>query len=126
MSGARVEKFCSVCGRRIQWRKKWERDWEQVRYCSDGCRRAKLSKNDRALEDAILRLLGQRAAGASICPSEAARAVGGEDEAVWRALMERARMAARRMVADGRVVMLQRGRVVDPSEAKGPVRIRLR
>ena len=26
------EKVCAVCGRRITWRKAWERDWEQVRY----------------------------------------------------------------------------------------------
>jgi hypothetical protein len=28
-------KSCAVCGRAITWRKKWERDWESVRYCSD-------------------------------------------------------------------------------------------
>lgn len=126
MSETHAEKVCAVCGRRIAWRKKWERDWEGVRYCSEGCRRTKLNEADHALEAAILRLLGERASGVSICPSEAARVVGGEDESAWRGLMERARMAARRLVAQGRVVMMQRGRVVDPSEARGPVRIRLR
>lgn len=33
------EKTCSVCGRPFVWRKKWERCWEEVRYCSDRCRR---------------------------------------------------------------------------------------
>lgn len=33
-------KICASCGRPFTWRKKWERDWEQVRYCSDACRRA--------------------------------------------------------------------------------------
>ncbi|WP_369333679.1 DUF2256 domain-containing protein [Corallococcus carmarthensis] len=28
-------KPCAVCGRAITWRRKWARDWEQVRYCSD-------------------------------------------------------------------------------------------
>ncbi|MFY7849725.1 MAG: DUF2256 domain-containing protein [Bacteroidia bacterium] len=32
------EKICSVCGRPFAWRKKWARDWEQVKYCSDRCR----------------------------------------------------------------------------------------
>ena len=32
------EKTCAACGRRFAWRKKWARDWEQVRYCSDACR----------------------------------------------------------------------------------------
>ncbi len=31
-------KTCPVCGRPFTWRKKWARDWEQVVYCSDGCR----------------------------------------------------------------------------------------
>ena len=65
-------------------------------------------------------LLQQRPRGASICPSEVARWVGGND---WRPLMERTRRAARRLVADGRVVITQKGRVVDASEARGPIRI---
>ncbi|RMB04796.1 DUF2256 domain-containing protein [Eilatimonas milleporae] len=33
-------KICQVCERPFTWRKKWARDWEQVKYCSDRCRRA--------------------------------------------------------------------------------------
>jgi len=36
-------KICSVCQRPFMWRKKWERCWDQVRYCSEKCRRAKES-----------------------------------------------------------------------------------
>ncbi|GFZ96875.1 hypothetical protein GCM10011497_29230 [Elstera cyanobacteriorum] len=32
------EKICAACGRPFAWRKKWARDWPQVRYCSDRCR----------------------------------------------------------------------------------------
>ncbi|MFM8459051.1 MAG: DUF2256 domain-containing protein [Chthoniobacterales bacterium] len=32
------EKVCAACGRPFRWRKKWARDWESVRYCSDACR----------------------------------------------------------------------------------------
>ncbi len=32
------EKVCPVCQRPFVWRKKWERDWEQVKYCSRRCR----------------------------------------------------------------------------------------
>jgi hypothetical protein len=32
------QKVCVACGRPFTWRKKWERCWEQVRYCSDRCR----------------------------------------------------------------------------------------
>jgi len=69
-------------------------------------------------------LLDQRAATATICPSEAARRVGGEDEEGWRPLMEPARRAARRLVAAGSVEITQKGRVIDPSTAKGPIRVR--
>jgi hypothetical protein len=34
-------KVCAACGRPFTWRKKWERDWENVRYCSDACRKHK-------------------------------------------------------------------------------------
>ena len=126
-AGAEREKACVCCGRRIVWRKKWERDWESVRYCSEKCRRTRLDETDLALEEAIVSLLHGRAGGGTICPSEAARAVAGDDDAeAWRAMMERTRRAARRLVASGKVVMMQQGRVVDPSSARGPVRIRLK
>ncbi|WP_415920939.1 DUF2256 domain-containing protein [Tateyamaria sp. SN6-1] len=34
------EKMCPVCNRPFTWRKKWERVWDEVKYCSDRCRRA--------------------------------------------------------------------------------------
>jgi hypothetical protein len=34
-------KLCVVCGRPFTWRKKWARDWDAVRYCSQACRRGK-------------------------------------------------------------------------------------
>ncbi len=117
------EKVCVTCGRRIEWRRKWARNWGAIRYCSDACRR-RLSASDRALEQAIVELLAERARGATICPSEAARAVAGDDEDAWRPLMEPARCAARRLVNAGRIEILQRGVVVDPSTARGPVRLR--
>lgn len=33
-------KPCQHCGLPFRWRRKWARDWEQVRYCSERCRRA--------------------------------------------------------------------------------------
>jgi hypothetical protein len=32
------EKICEVCQRAFAWRKKWEKDWEKVKYRSDKCR----------------------------------------------------------------------------------------
>ena len=31
-------KLCACCGLPFTWRKKWERDWEAVKFCSDRCR----------------------------------------------------------------------------------------
>ncbi|GLY31056.1 DUF2256 and DUF3253 domain-containing protein [Kineosporia sp. NBRC 101731] len=114
-------KVCAACGRTITWRKKWAADWDSVRYCSQRCRRDRVDDTGRRLEESIVELLGQRRAGATICPSEAARAVGGQD---WRDLMEPSRAAARRLTAAGQVVITQGGTVVDPSTARGPIRIR--
>ncbi|MEM0983491.1 MAG: DUF2256 and DUF3253 domain-containing protein [Planctomycetota bacterium] len=113
-------KICIVCGREIEWRKKWERDWDTVKYCSKSCRQKKLSPTDEALERAITDLLNQRGPGKTICPSEAAKRVDPDN---WRDLMEPARMAARRLVARGEARIMQQGHEVDPSTAKGPIRI---
>lgn len=117
------DKTCATCGRRIEWRKKWERCWDEVKYCSDVCRRHKPSDAERTMEEVIVNLLSKRAAGATICPSEAARAVFPD---AWRERMEDARRAARRLVAAGLIEITQGGRVIDPSTAKGPVRLRLK
>ena len=78
---------------------------------------------DERLQSTIRELLDQRGPGKTICPSEVARAVGGDS---WRPLMEPARQAARRLVEAGEVEITQGGRGVDPSTAKGPIRIRRR
>ncbi|WP_459678321.1 DUF2256 domain-containing protein [Acidisoma sp. 7E03] len=31
-------KLCAACGRPFAWRRKWARDWEAVKFCSDRCR----------------------------------------------------------------------------------------
>ena len=121
-AGEHADKLCATCGRRIAWRKKWERDWDSVRFCSDRCRTGKPGTEDAALETAILQLLTERGAGKTICPSEAARAVQPQ---AWASLMEPARAAARRLVAHGKILITQGGVVVDPSHAKGPIRLRL-
>lgn len=34
-------KNCLACGRPFAWRKKWEKVWDEVRFCSDKCRSAR-------------------------------------------------------------------------------------
>jgi hypothetical protein len=128
------DKLCKTCRRPIQWQKKYQQDWDIIKYCSDACRGHKPGEDDAALEAAILSLLAERTAASgenrtdkTICPSEAAKEVGGtETRRDWEGLMEPTRAAARRLVAKGKIVITQHGAVVDPSTAKGPIRLRLR
>ncbi len=75
-------------------------------------------------ERAILDLLARRDPGKTICPSDAARALGGDSG--FRPLMGLVRDAARGLVADGRIEVTQRGEPVDLDRARGPIRLRLR
>lgn len=120
-------KTCAACGRTVTWRKRWANNWDEVKFCSDACRSAGVHDIDKRLEHEILRLLHERGRDKTICPSEAARAVAAtEDRQLWEPLMNPARNAARRLVAQGAVVITQKGVIVDASTAKGPIRLRLR
>jgi hypothetical protein len=79
-----------------------------------------VSGDDDRLERTIVELLEQRDLGKTICPSEAARAVGGED---WRALMPAAREAAARLDASGLLEVTQKGERVNALTARGPIRL---
>ena len=114
------DKTCASCGRRIAWRPKWADSWDDVRYCSDACRRRRLTSVDVRLEQLLGALVAQ-AGRAGVDPDDAARCV---DPAGWKALHEPARRAARRLVAAGVAELVQAGRVVDPSTARGDVRVR--
>lgn len=79
------------------------------------------SDREAELRAAILSLLAARRPGASLCPSEAARAV---DPAGWRALMPAVRAAGRALATAGRIEVVQRGVPVDPATARGAIRYR--
>ena len=44
-------KTCPVCNRPFTWRKKWERVWDEVKYCSDRCRNDARSRGERPEND---------------------------------------------------------------------------
>jgi hypothetical protein len=73
-------------------------------------------------EAAILDLLARRDAGKTICPSDAARALGGDDG--FRPLMPLVRDAARALVAEQRIEVTQSGEPVDLDTARGAIRLR--
>ena len=76
-----------------------------------------MAVSDAEIEAKILELLNAREG--TICPSDAARALA-ED---WRPLMDPVRSVAREM---DEIEITQKGRVVDPDTARGPLRLRLR
>jgi len=76
------------------------------------------------LRAAILALARHRGPDSSICPSDASRAVGGED---WRELNAKSRSIAVDLARAGEVEITQRGDAVDPDQPlRGPIRIRMR
>lgn len=78
---------------------------------------------DNALiAETIKSLTAARTAGKTICPSEVARALAAPNE--WRQLMQPIRAVARQLAKQGVVVITQRGRIVDPDNFKGAIRIR--
>jgi hypothetical protein len=69
---------------------------------------------------ATVRALLRHRDGRTICPSDAARVVGGEQ---WRDVMPVARDVARELHEAEVVEVQQGGRRVDPRDARGPLRI---
>lgn len=109
-------KWCVVCGRRIEWRAKWARDWDAVRRCGGRCKRSRRRPDalDYALEHAVLAMATPRSA--ALDAVSLAHAHGAD--------RERVRDAVRRLVVRGRVAVVRGGRVVDPSTVKGALHVK--
>ncbi|WP_420104205.1 DUF3253 domain-containing protein [Bosea sp. (in: a-proteobacteria)] len=84
-----------------------------------------MSEREQELEAAMLRLVAQRGPDKTVCPSEAARAVGGDHPDGWGPLMQPARKVAVRLMKEGRLVITRKGRPVDPDDFRGVYRLRL-
>ena len=72
------------------------------------------------IRDTILRLVAERGLAKSICPSEAARALSPE----WQAMLPAVRRAAASGAEGGRIDILRKGKRVDPAEMRGVIRLR--
>jgi hypothetical protein len=108
---SRPEKLCATCGRRITWRKKWARDWDQVRHCSQRCRKKRLGVLDQEIEKVARARLQAQPWLEEAWLAERFPGAG----------RERLRDALRRLVARGEA-RLPRGQ--DASTTKGPLRLR--
>lgn len=112
-------KICVSCGRSFEMRKKWKNCWDQVKYCSKTCQK---NKEPTFYKELIINTLNIRRPGTSICPSE----ILDFDQKQNKELMERVRSAARLLVQDGLIEILQKNKVVNPTNFKGPIRFKLK
>ena len=76
------------------------------------------------IASAIESLVAARGAGATVCPSEVARALAGA-AGPWRALMPAVRTAAAALVEQGRLSVTRAGVDVDALASGGPIRLGL-
>lgn len=77
------------------------------------------------LEETLLGLVAACGPGKTICPSEAARAVGGAHPDGWGPLMQPLRRIAVGLARRGRLVIYRKGRPADPDDFRGVYRIGL-
>jgi hypothetical protein len=81
--------------------------------------------NPEELEATMLALVTERGVGRNLDPTDVARAVGGDRPEGWGPLMQPIRQAAVRLMKAGRIVILRKGRPVDPDDFKGIYRLTL-
>jgi Protein of unknown function (DUF3253) len=81
--------------------------------------------NPEELEATMLALVTERGVGRNLDPTDVARAVGGDRPEGWGPLMQPVRQAAVRLMKAGRIVILRKGRPVDPDDFKGIYRLTL-
>ena len=73
----------------------------------------------------MLALAAQRGEGKTISPSDVARALAGDHPDGWGPLMRPVRQVAVRLMKEGRIDILRKGRPVDPDDFRGVYRLAL-
>ena len=84
-----------------------------------------MTGDDATIEAAVLDLVQRQGPGKTVCPSEVARLLGGPHPDGWGPLMPPVRRAAVALARDGRIVILRKGKPVDPDDFKGVYRLAL-
>lgn len=116
-------KICSWCFRPFEYRKKWEKNWDDIKLCSDLCRKDSKNKEKKNLKEIykteLLKQIQQRSPK-SICPSEIARSLFEN----WREHMEPIRQVCRELFLQNKILITQNEKVVKDLNFKGPIRIK--
>lgn len=97
------------------------RKWQPDKVGLEAVAMTSMPVTDQQIRDAITALLESRQPPATICPSEAARALAPDD---WRPLMPQVRAVAVIMAKTGVLDIRQGGKTVRPDEPiRGPIRL---
>ena len=81
-----------------------------------------MAVSDEAIQNCLMRLVRDRGPNKTICPSEVARSLEPDN---WRDLMPQVRAVGIVLAQSQTIAVTQKGQVVDPANAKGPIRYRL-
>jgi len=73
----------------------------------------------------MLALLEERGPGKSISPADVASVVGGHRPEEWGPLMQPLRRVAVRLMKEGRIMIVRKGKPVDPDDFRGTYRLAL-
>ncbi len=118
-------KICQQCGRSFEFRKKWEKNWDEVKYCIDRCRQSSKGQGKKRISDyksQIIVLLESRAHSSTIRPSDILDTVDKQN----KEKLEEVRQAARLLADENKIEISQSGQVVDPRFFLGPIRLKLK
>jgi Protein of unknown function (DUF3253) len=77
------------------------------------------------IQAAILSLAQARGPGKTLGPTDIARTLGGDHPDGWGPLMQPIRRVAVRLMKEGRIVILRKGRPVNPDDFRGVYRLAL-
>jgi hypothetical protein len=77
------------------------------------------------IADTMVALAAERGPGKTICPSEVARAIGGDHPDGWGPLMKPVRKVAVALAHEGRISIRRKGKPVDPDDFRGVYRLAL-
>lgn len=75
----------------------------------------------RRFESAVISAVQKRGPGKTVCPSEVARSLAGDED--FRPLMPHVREAAATLAERAEIAVTQKGKPVDARSAKGPIRL---
>ena len=111
-------KHCNSCGRPFDKQKRFEKNWDEIKYCSAKCRKEKLEKNQTELEVFIIEKLSLVS---NICPSQIATEFFGKDR--MKQMMEPVRCACRRLHLADKIKITQGNKPIKTLNFRGPIRI---